>query len=219
MSTAAVAAVREAIDDAYLGPSTAHIVAAATERGIPHLRLNDGNLVQLGHGARQHRIWTAETDRTSAIAEGIARDKDLTKQLLAAVGVPVPEGQVVASPAEAWAAAEDIGLPVVVKPTDGNHGRGVTLDLRTREQVEAAWAVADRRGQRGARRALHAGQEHRLLVVAARSWRPRAARPSGSSATAARRGRAGRRADQQRPAPRRHRGPSAGSPAPAGRRQ
>jgi cyanophycin synthetase len=66
---AAVAAVREAIDDCYLGPSTACIVAAATERGIPHIRLNDGNLVQLGYGARQRRIWTAETDLTSAIAE------------------------------------------------------------------------------------------------------------------------------------------------------
>ena len=143
---AAVDRVRDCIDRAYLGPSTAHIVAAATERRIPHLRLNDGNLVQLGQGARQRRIWTAETDRTSAIAEGIARDKDLTKQLLKAVGVPVPEGQVAASAAEAWDAAQDIGLPVVVKPSDGNHGRGVTLDLHEREHVEAAWEVADRHG-------------------------------------------------------------------------
>ncbi len=163
---AAVKAVREAIDDAYLGPSTAHIVACATERGIPHLRLNNGNLVQLGHGRRQRRIWTAETDRTSAIAEGIAGDKDLTKRLLAEVGVPVPEGQVASSPAEAWSVAEDIGLPVVVKPADGNHGRGVALDLRTREQVEAAWAVADRHGSEVLVERFVPGHEHRLLVVA-----------------------------------------------------
>ena len=89
------AAVRAKVDDCYLGPSTAAIVAAATDRRIPHIRLNDGNLVQLGHGARQRRIWTAETDMTSAIAEGIASDKDLTKTLLKAVGVPVPAGQIV----------------------------------------------------------------------------------------------------------------------------
>lgn len=163
---AAVQVVRAAIDDAYLGPSTAHIVACATERGIPHLRLNDGNLVQLGHGRRQHRIWTAETDRTSAIAEGIAGDKDLTKQLLAEVGVPVPEGRIVAGAAEAWAAAEDLGLPVVVKPADGNHGRGVALDLRSREEIEAAWAVADRHGSEVLVERCVPGLEHRLLVVA-----------------------------------------------------
>jgi len=77
-------------------------VDAATERGIPSIRLTEGNLVQLGYGVRQHRIWTAETDRTSAVAESISRDKDLSKTLLAACGVPVPEGYVVSSPADAW---------------------------------------------------------------------------------------------------------------------
>ena len=162
---AAVAAVREQLDDCYLGPSTAAIVAAATERRIPHLRLNDGNLVQLGFGARQRRIWTAETDRTSAIGEGIARDKDLTKSLLAAVGVPVPQGRAAASPAEAWEVAQDIGLPVVVKPSNGNHGRGVTLDLSARDEIEAAWAVADRHGSEVLVERFVPGHEHRLLVV------------------------------------------------------
>jgi cyanophycin synthetase len=162
---AAVAAVREKLDDCYLGPSTAAIVAAATDRRIPHIRLNDGNLVQLGHGKRQRRIWTAETDLTSAIAEGIASEKDLTKSLLKAVGVPVPEGTVVASPAEAWEAAQDIGLPVVVKPTDGNHGRGVTLDLSTQAEIEAAWAVADRHGSEVIVERYVRGDEHRMLVV------------------------------------------------------
>jgi cyanophycin synthetase len=99
---AAVARVRTEVDERYLGPSTACIVTAATDRGIPHIRLNDGNLVQLGYGAAQRRIWTAETERTSAIAEGIASDKDLTKSLLKSCGVPIPEGQIVNSPAEAW---------------------------------------------------------------------------------------------------------------------
>ncbi|MDE2402045.1 MAG: cyanophycin synthetase [Burkholderiales bacterium] len=162
---AAVAKVREQVDDCYLGPSTACIVAAATDRRIPHLRLNDGNLVQLGHGARQRRIWTAETELTSAIAEGIAGDKDLTKGLLKSCGVPVPEGQVVDSPAAAWEAAQDIGLPVVVKPSDGNHGRGVTLDLSTREDIEAAFTMADQEGTEVMVERFVRGDEHRLLVV------------------------------------------------------
>ncbi|MBP7914967.1 MAG: cyanophycin synthetase [Vitreoscilla sp.] len=161
----AVAAVRDAIDDCYLGPSTACIVAAATDRRIPHIRLNDGNLVQLGYGARQRRIWTAETDLTGAIAETIACDKDLTKTLLQACGVPVPEGEIVHSPAEAWRAAQDFDAPVVVKPTDGNHGRGVTLDLTQQADVEAAYEVAARHGSEVMVERFIPGQEHRLLVV------------------------------------------------------
>ncbi len=162
---AAVSRVRDKLDDCYLGPSTAAIVAAATDRRIPHIRLNDGNLVQLGHGARQRRIWTAETDMTSAIAEGIAGDKDLTKTLLKACGVPVPEGRAVKSAQEAWEAAEDLGLPVVVKPSDGNHGRGVTLDLKLRDDVLAAFEVAQRHGSEVLVERYIRGNEHRLLVV------------------------------------------------------
>ena len=162
---AAVARVRTEVDDQYLGPSTACIVTAATDRGIPHIRLNDGNLVQLGYGAAQRRIWTAETERTSAIAEGIASDKDLTKSLLKACGVPIPEGQVVNSPEEAWEAAQDIGLPVVVKPSDGNHGRGVTLDLRKKEDIEAAYHVAYPEGSDVMVERFIPGDEHRILVV------------------------------------------------------
>lgn len=163
--SAAVARVRTEVDERYLGPSTACIVTAATERGIPHIRLNDGNLVQLGYGARQRRIWTAESEFTSAIAEGIASDKDLTKSLLKSCGVPVPEGRVVHSPAQAWQAAEDIGLPVAVKPSDGNHGRGVTLDLRRREDIEAAFGVAEPEGSEVMVERFIPGDEHRLLVV------------------------------------------------------
>jgi len=165
---AAVARVRTEVDDQYLGPSTACIVTAATDRGIPHIRLNDGNLVQLGYGAAQRRIWTAESEFTSAIAEGIASDKDLTKSLLKACGVPIPEGQIVHSPEEAWEAAQDIGLPVVVKPSDGNHGRGVTLDLRKEEDIKAAYHVAYPEGSDVMVERFIPGSEHRLLVVAGR---------------------------------------------------
>ena len=165
---AAVQAIRDQIDDCYLGPSTAAIVAAATERGIPHIRLNDGNLVQLGYGASQRRIWTAETDLTSAIGESIAHDKDLTKSLLASCGVPVPEGAIVNSAEEAWDAAQDIGLPVVVKPSDANHGRGVSLELNTQEEVLAAFAVAEPEGSDVMVERHVRGHEHRLLVVGGR---------------------------------------------------
>jgi cyanophycin synthetase len=161
----AVDAVKARIEDCYLGPSTACIVGAASDRGIPHMRLNDGNLVQLGYGANQQRIWTAETDYTSAIGESIASDKELTKSLLASCGVPIPEGRIVANVEEAWEAAEDIGLPVVVKPSDANHGRGVSLELKTREEVEAAFAIAEPEGSEVmVERFIH-GAEHRVLVV------------------------------------------------------
>ncbi len=159
--------LRDMVDARCLGPSTANIVDAATERRIPSIRLTDGNLVQLGHGAAQRRIWTAETDRTSAIAESIASDKDLTKTLLKSCGVPVPEGCIVRSAEEAWEEAQDIGLPVVIKPYDGNHGRGVSLNLMTQADVAAAYELAVRKG--GSKSVIVekyiSGDEHRVLVV------------------------------------------------------
>ncbi|MBJ7313418.1 cyanophycin synthetase [Rugamonas sp. CCM 8940] len=167
---ATIETLTELVDDLCLGPSTGNIVDAASERKIPSIRLTDGNLVQLGHGARQRRIWTAETERTSAIAEGIASDKDLTKTLLASCGVPVPEGELVTSAEAAWEAAQDIGLPVVVKPYDGNHGRGVSLNLMTRADVEAAYHLAARKGDSKSVivERFIVGNEHRLLVVGKR---------------------------------------------------
>jgi cyanophycin synthetase len=158
------------VESRCLGPSTAHIVDAAAERGIPAIRLADNNLVQLGFGARQRRIWTAETEYTSAIAEGIASDKDLTKRLLSSAGVPVPEGEMVTSAEAAWEAAQDIGLPVVVKPYDGNHGRGVSLNLMTQQDVAAAYALASKQGDSDSVivERFIVGDEHRLLVVGKR---------------------------------------------------
>jgi cyanophycin synthetase len=162
---AAIEQVREKVEGCYLGPSTQSIVNAATDRRIPHIRLNDGNLVQLGYGKAQRRIWTAETDKTSAIGEAIAGDKALTKRLLATCGVPVPEGRRVASAEEAWDAAQDIGLPVAVKPRDGNHARGVSLDLREREDIEAAYELAYGQGSSVMVERYIRGDEHRVLVV------------------------------------------------------
>jgi cyanophycin synthetase len=162
-----VSHLRDQVDDLCLGPSTAHIVDAATARKIPSIRLTEGNLVQLGYGINQRRIWTAETDQTSAIAEEIASDKDLTKSLLKACGVPVPEGELVKSAEQAWEAAQEIGVPVVLKPYDGNHGRGVSLDLRTQSDVEAAYALAFRKGGGSSVivEKFIPGNEHRMLVV------------------------------------------------------
>ena len=166
---ATVAQLRGMVDSLCLGPSTAHIVDAATDRGIPHIRLTDGNLVQLGHGSGQRRIWTAETDHTSAIAEEIAGDKDLTKSLLSACGVPVPQGQMIHTLEEAWAAAQEVGLPVAIKPEDGNHGRGVSLDLDQQSDVEAAFTLAQSQGSGGVIiEQFIPGNEHRLLIVGKR---------------------------------------------------
>jgi cyanophycin synthetase len=148
-----------------LGPSTVSIVRAATVRGIPFRRLNTGSLVQFGWGSKQHRILAAETDRTSAIGESIAQDKELTKTLLKSVGVPVPEGRPVRDADEAWAVACEIGLPVVVKPQYGNQGRGVAVNLTTREQVSAAFEAALQEGSSIMVEKFAPGCDHRLLVV------------------------------------------------------
>ncbi len=153
-------------DVSLLGPSSRAILKAAETRDIPYTRLTTGILVQLGQGCKQRRIKAAETDRTGSIAEAIAKDKDLTKRLLRAAGVPVPAGRAVESADDAWLAAQEIGLPVVVKPRDGNHGRGVSLNLKTKEQVLAAFPHAAKETEDGVlveRFAL--GTEHRLLVI------------------------------------------------------
>ena len=163
---ASIEKLADMVDSLCLGPSTASIVDAADDRDIPCIRLLEtGNLVQLGYGAAMRRIWTAETDRTSAIAEGISRDKDLTKTLLQSCGVPVPEGREVDSPEDAWEAAQDIGLPVCVKPIDGNHGRGVFIDLNDREEIEMAYTVAVDEGSGVLVERSIPGTEHRLLII------------------------------------------------------
>jgi cyanophycin synthetase len=162
---ATVERLKKIADLRCLGPSTACIVDAAVERKTPFIRLTEGNLVQLGYGSKQRRIWTAETDRTSAIAESISSDKDLTKRLLTQCGIPVPEGQIVKTADEAWEAAQDIGLPVVVKPLDGNRGWGVSLDVNTEEGVRTAYVAAEKEGSDVLIERYVRGDEHRVLVV------------------------------------------------------
>ena len=161
----ALSRLQELDEDVRLGPSTGNIVQAALARGIPYRRLTQGSLVQFGWGSRQRRIQAAETDHTSAIAEAIAQDKELTKKLLDAAGVPVPIGTTVQNVEAAWAAAQEIGLPVVIKPQDGNQGKGVTVNITSREQLEAAYiAAAEISSDIMVERYLP-GHDYRLLVV------------------------------------------------------
>lgn len=134
--------LRDLDEDIRLGPSTGAIVSAAAARGIPFRRLTQGSLVQFGWGSKQKRIQAAETSFTSAIAEAIAQDKELTKKLLHASGVAVPYGRPVEDEDDAWVAALEVGLPVVVKPQDGNQGKGISVNLTSEEQVRKAYRVA-----------------------------------------------------------------------------
>ncbi|MES2042045.1 MAG: cyanophycin synthetase [Pseudomonadota bacterium] len=162
---AALEQLRDLDEDVRLGPSTGSIVNAAVARNIPYRRLTDGSLVAFGWGSRQRKIQAAEMDGTSAIAEAIAQDKELTKKLLHAAGVPVPLGRSVSDPDDAWQAALEIGLPVVVKPKDGNQGKGVTVNVTTREQLDAGFhAASEFRDDILVERFLP-GNDFRLLVV------------------------------------------------------
>jgi cyanophycin synthetase len=157
--------LRDLAQSECLGPSTGAIVAAARARNIPVRRLNEYNMVQFGYGRRGRRIQAAETDRTPAIAESIAQDKDLTRKLLDAAGVPVPEGRPVSSAEDAWKAAENIKPPVVVKPQDGNQGRGVATNLTTREQVLAAYEAARKESSSVLVEKYIPGHDYRVLVM------------------------------------------------------
>ena len=162
----ALGRIRHVIDEECLGPSTACIANAALQRHLPAYRLfPKGNLVQLGMGAAQQRIWTAESDMTGAIAQDIASNKALTKRLLANAGIPTPQGDFATSPAQAWHIAQGLGLPVVVKPLDGNRARGVSLDLMDQASVETAWQLAKREGTQVLVERCIRGYEHRVLVV------------------------------------------------------
>ena len=140
--SAALAQLKELDEDVRLGPSTGCIVNAAIAKNIPFSRMTEGSMVRFGWGSKQRRIQAAEMDVTSAIAESIAQDKDLTKKLLAAAGVPVPTGRQVKDAEDAWEAAQEVGLPVVVKPLDGNQGKGITVNITTKEQLVAAYNTA-----------------------------------------------------------------------------
>jgi cyanophycin synthetase len=161
----ALAQLRDLDEDVRLGPSTGSIVYAGVARGIPFRRLTEGSLVQFGWGSRQRRIQAAEIDATGAIAETIAQDKELTKKLLDAAGVPVPLGRVVVDTDDAWAAAQEIGLPVVIKPKDGNQGKGVTVNVNTREQLDRGFHAASEFRDDILVEKYLPGHDFRLLVI------------------------------------------------------
>ena len=152
-------------EDVRLGPSTGSIVQAAVERNIPYRRMTEGSMVQFGWGSKQKRIQAAETSDTSAIAESIAQDKELTKELLHAAGVSVPLGRVVDNADDAWKVAQELGGAVVLKPKDGNQGKGVAVNMQTEAQVRAAFAVAENYGSEIIVERYLPGSDFRLLVV------------------------------------------------------
>jgi cyanophycin synthetase len=148
-----------------LGPSTASLVRAAERQGIPWLRLNDQSLVQLGHGKFQQRIQATITSRTSHIAVELASDKEETNKILATLGLPVPRQELVQSEGQAIRAARRIGLPVVTKPYNGNHGRGISIRLMTEDEVAQGYRVAAEHSRSVVVETFVEGDDHRLLVV------------------------------------------------------
>ncbi|MGZ4137204.1 MAG: cyanophycin synthetase [Actinomycetota bacterium] len=152
------------------GPSTQAILDEAVSRDIPFIRLNEQSLVQLGQGKYQQRIRATMTSKTSALAVDIAGDKKMTNQLLGAAGLPVPKSEVVRTEDEAAASAKRIGFPVVTKPLDGNHGRGVGLDLRTERTVRTGFkrAVKESRNGRVVVESFVTGNDYRVLVIGGR---------------------------------------------------
>jgi cyanophycin synthetase len=161
----ALTQLRDLDEDVRLGPSTGCIVDAAVARNIPFSRMTEGSMVRFGWGSKQRRIQAAEMDVTSAIAEAIAQDKELTKKLLAAAGVPVPGGRAVTDAEDAWAAALEVGLPVVVKPKDGNQGKGVTVNITTKEHLTRAFDIAKEFRDDILVERYMPGNDFRLLVV------------------------------------------------------
>ena len=149
------------------GPSTGSLVKAAEERDIPWIRLNNYSLVQFGHGKYQQRIQATITSETRHIAVEISCDKEDTHNLLNDLGLPVPLQRMIYSPREAVRAARRIGFPVVVKPLDANHGRGVSINLTEDEQIEVAFAEASDKGKSRAIlvESYVTGFDHRMLVI------------------------------------------------------
>jgi cyanophycin synthetase len=148
-----------------LGPSTASLVKAAEARDIPWLRLNEQSLIQLGHGKYQQRIQATVTGRTSYIAVELAQDKEETNKILANCGLPVPRQELVRSADRAVRAAERLGFPVVTKPYNGNHGRGISIGLKTADEVRAGFAAAAEHSSSVIVETYLSGADHRLLVV------------------------------------------------------
>ncbi|WP_334178985.1 cyanophycin synthetase [Pseudoxanthomonas sp.] len=148
-----------------LGPSTASLVRAAEERGIPWLRLNNQSLIQFGHGKYQQRIQATVTGKTPHISVELASDKEETNKILGSLGLPVPRQHLVTSQSEAVRAAQRLGGPVVLKPYNGNHGRGITINISGDDEIRAAFDAAREHSRSVIVETFQEGADHRLLVV------------------------------------------------------
>jgi cyanophycin synthetase len=158
-------AMRDMYLDGKLGPSTEALVEEAQLRGIPYIRLNKHSLVQLGYGSSQKRIQAAVTNQTSNIGVEIAGDKEVTKNLLEFSGIPVPRGVTISTELELESAIEEYGFPLVIKPLDGNHGRGATIDIKNAESALAAFHLAKHHSRNVIVEEYITGHDYRILVV------------------------------------------------------
>lgn len=161
-----LADLRELKAKASLGPSTEAIVREAEARNIPWFELSSRSIIQLGYGARSHRIQATLSDRSGILAVELAGDKEGAKRLLQDAGIPVPKGTVVRYIEDLPEAIEDIGgYPIVIKPLNGNHGRGITIDINSLEEAEEAFEIASSVSKSVIVERYHAGRDFRVLVV------------------------------------------------------
>ncbi|MGV3684315.1 MAG: cyanophycin synthetase [Daejeonella sp.] len=147
------------------GPSTASIVDEAVARNIPFIRLNSSSLVQLGYGKNQVRFRATMTDKTSSIAVDIAGNKDETKRILTEQAIPVAKGSTISSEGDLDEVIKNIGFPLVFKPLNGNHGKGASINVQTREEAVAAFAFAQKYSHRVIAERFITGHDFRVLVI------------------------------------------------------
>ncbi|MBD2306655.1 cyanophycin synthetase [Chroococcidiopsis sp. FACHB-1243] len=158
--------LKELYRDAALGPSTEAIIEEAAAKGIPWMNLGARFLIQLGYGANQKRVQATMSDRTGILGVELACDKESTKRILGNAGVPVPQGTTISYLDELEDAIASVGgYPIVIKPLDGNHGRGITIDIRTWEEAEAAYDAAKEVSRAVIIERYYVGRDHRVLVV------------------------------------------------------
>ncbi|UYZ59321.1 cyanophycin synthetase [Hymenobacter latericus] len=157
--------LHEIREEEYFGPSTYSIVAEAASRGIPYIQLRESNIIQLGYGVNQKRIWATTSSYTSHAAVEIAGNKNRTKALLAEAGVPVPRGTTVYDAEELKQAVEDLGYPIVTKPLDGNHGKGATINIKNWKEALAGLKAAQQYSEAVIVEQFIEGFDFRLLVI------------------------------------------------------
>ena len=138
----AITHLKEIFKEQGLGPSTQAILAEAHKRKIPYKRYGDTSLITLGYGRNQKKIWASVSSKTSSIGVDIASDKELTKQILKANFIPIPKGLMIESEEELNDAIEQLGFPLVIKPFNGNHGKGVMTHITDKQKVHIAFKLA-----------------------------------------------------------------------------